>query len=82
MLTSCATVNTRTFWNQTLLNLELTVSQTQGLETRVDSQKNLAGFLDKPTWKNRQKTTQNLIVSFLVLLITKDFIMFKVLEKL
>jgi len=54
----------------------------QGLETRVDTQKTRRvlgiNYLKKPA-KNHQKFNP---VSFLVLLITKDFIMFKALDKL
>ena len=45
----------------------------QRSETQVDT------VLGKPTWKTHPKFNP---VSFLVLLITKDFIMFKALEKL
>jgi len=50
----------------------------QGSETRVDTQKKFGGFLGKPTWKAQQKTHPKFNpVSFLMLLITTDFIMFK-----
>jgi len=49
----------------------------QGSETGVDT----PGFLGvNPPKKTGKKPTPNLIVSFLVPLKTKDFIMFKALE--
>ena len=56
----------------------------QGSETRVDTQKKPGGFYSgKPTLKTIKKPHPKFNpFSFLVLLITKDFISLKALEKL
>jgi len=59
----------------------------QGSETRVDTQKTWRGFLGgvnppkNPSNNPAKNPPKFNPVSFLVLLITKDFIMFKALEK-
>jgi len=51
----------------------------QGSETRIDTQNTWRVFFGKTHLKTHPKSNP---VSFLVLLITKDFIMFNALEKL
>jgi len=62
------------------------VCNIQGSETRVDTPKTWRVVWVNPPKKHNKKPTKTHPkfnpVSFLVLLITKDFIMFKALEKL
>jgi len=63
----------------TIHNRLTNTPMSQGSETRIDTQNTWRVFFGKTHLKTHPKSNP---VSFLVLLITKDFIMFNALEKL